>query len=94
MSEFSEVIKDYISESLSMTHTAMLGRLTSVTETEADVQPLQSGFPLLTGLPVLKQSYMYEEGDTVLVVFLERARDGAGQRKHSLEDGIVVGVIK
>jgi len=94
MSGFSEVIQEYIDEKLTMTHTAMLGRLTSVTETEADVQPLQGGFPLLKGLPVLKQSYVYEEGDTVLVVFLERARDGAGQRKHSLEDGIVVGVVK
>ncbi len=34
---------------------------------------------------------IYQVGDTVLVVFLERPRDGKGQRKHSLEDGIVVG---
>jgi len=37
---------------------------------------------------------VYEVGDIVLVVFLERARDGKGNRKHSLEDGIIVGMIK
>jgi len=36
---------------------------------------------------------IYETGDTVLVVFLERARDGKGNRKHSLEDGIIVGLM-
>ncbi len=35
----------------------------------------------------------YEVGDIVLVIFLERARDGAGDRKHDLSDGVIVGVI-
>ena len=35
----------------------------------------------------------YQPGDIVLVICLERARDGVGQRKHSLEDGIIVGRI-
>ncbi len=36
---------------------------------------------------------IYEVGDIVLVVFLERARDGAGDRKHDLSDGVIIGVI-
>jgi len=128
MSGFSEVIQEYIDEKLTMTHTAILGRITRVNESTADVKPLQGGFPLLKGLPIITHRYeyksqyhfwdeeledwdyddpaplyteekvvegpIYEVGDTVLVVFLERARDGKGNRKHSLEDGIIVGMIK
>ena len=36
---------------------------------------------------------IYQKGDTVLVVFLERARDGRGNRKHDLSDGIIMGVV-
>ncbi len=35
----------------------------------------------------------YEVGDTVLVVFLERARDGIGDRKHDLSDGVIIGIL-
>ena len=117
MSEFSELIKEYLDEKTSMLHTALLGRITSVSEKEADVQPLQGGFPLLKSLPLLTHRYeytdtldtdtgsgptetryvegpVYEVGDIVLVIFLERSRDGKGNRKHSLEDGIIVGMIK
>ena len=128
MSEFSELIKEYLDEQASMMHTAILGRITKVNESTADVQPLQGGFPLLKGLPIVTHRYeyksqyhfwdeeeeewdyddpaplyteekivegpIYEVGDIVLVVFLERARDGKGNRKHSLEDGIIVGMIK
>jgi len=129
MSEFDQVIREYLNEQQSMTHTAILGRITKVNENTADVQPLQGGFPLLKGLPIITHRYeyksqyhfwddeeeewdytlddppfhteikvvegpVYEVGDTVLVVFLERPRDGKGKRMHSLEDGIIVGLIK
>ncbi len=132
MSEFDQVIREYLNEQQSMTHTAILGRITKVNENTADVQPLQGGFPLLKSLPLITHRYeyksqyhfwddekeewvyvnpadeapifhtevltvegpVYEVGDIVLVVFLERARDGAGERMHGLEDGIVVGVVK
>ena len=117
MSEFSELIKEYLDEQASIMHTAILGRIARISGGTADVQPLQGNFPLLTGLPIIKHRYeytdtgdtdtgsgptetrevegpKYEVGDTVLVVFLERARDGKGNRKHSLEDGVIVGLIK
>ena len=36
---------------------------------------------------------VYEAGDRVLVLFLERAGDNVGGRKHDLSDGIIAGVI-
>ena len=131
MSELDSLFKEYLDEQASMMHTAILGRITKVNESTADVQPLQGGFPLLKGLPIITHRYeyktqyhfwddeeeewvyvnpeesdpifytekklvegpIYEAGDTVLVVFLERARDGKGNRKHSLEDGVIVGLM-
>lgn len=62
-------------------------------------------YPLLVNVPVLKRktkpgiepvidSPYYEKGDIVLVVFAERALDGAGNRKHDLSDGIIIGLLR
>lgn len=61
--------------------------------------------PKLVGVQVTKRKYKesgvvkventcYEPGDIVLVVFAERALDGNGNRMHSLEDGIIVGLLR
>ena len=64
-------------------------------------------YPLLVNLPVVQNQATvttndgtfnvdfrnYQVGDRVLVVFSEKALDGVGGRKHSLSDGLVVGVI-
>lgn len=60
--------------------------------------------PKLVDVPVTKRKYkendvvkventFYEPGDIVLVVFAERALDGIGGRMHSLEDGVIVGLL-
>ena len=116
MSEFSRFMREQLNEEREHIHTALLGRIERIGNGTADVQPIQGDFPMLTGLPILKHRYEYEDtgdtegggsspetkkvegpiyevGDTVLVVFLERPRDGVGERKHALEDGIIVGVL-
>ena len=93
MSEFSELIKEYLDEKTSMLHTAILGEIKSIDGNAANVKPIQGDLPLLVDLPFLHRSNDYSVGDTVMVVFLERARDGTGNRRHDLSDGVIVGTI-
>ena len=37
---------------------------------------------------------VYAVGDNVLVIISERARDGKGNRKHDLVDGLIIGVVE
>ena len=117
MSEFAKLMREQLDEEREHIHTAILARVERIGNGTADVQPVQGGFPKLTGLPLVKQRYEYEDtgdtegggsspvtktvegpiyeiGDTVIVVFLERARDGVGERKHALEDGLIMGVVE
>ena len=107
MSEFSELIKEALDERESRIHTAILARVERVNSESADVKPIQGEFPLLKNLPIIKHRYeytvdgtdyevegpIYESGDIVLVIFLEKSRDGKGKRMHSLEDGIIAGLM-
>jgi len=93
MSSFDKLLRGHLTEQFLMTHTAILGEITSIDGNKASARPLQRGYPVLTGLPMLEKPNGYNIGDEVLIVFLESARDGVGDRRHSLEDGIIVGVL-
>jgi len=77
MSEFSELIKEYLDEQAGMMHTAILGKVTTVENGKANVQPA-GDYPLLINLPIITDC---AKGDRVLVVFQER----------NLSKGVVAG---
>ena len=97
MSEFGKTIEKRINQKLGKVHTAIRGKITSVGDGVASVQP-DGDYPLLTNLPVITHRYEYEDGgvtkevegpvyqkgDRVLVVFFEK----------DLSDGIIVGMVK
>lgn len=93
MSEFNKLMRQYLDEQASSIHTAILGKIVKISNNKAQVEPMHEGYPLLIGVPMIKQSYNYAVGNTVLVVFLERPIDGVGFRRHSLDDGIIVGKL-
>lgn len=74
----------------------------------AQNMPLLVGLPAVkrkykSGENIVTEAPFYEPGDIVLVVFCERAMDRAllGQpvdplynRKHSLDDGVIIGLLR
>lgn len=93
MSAFNKLLRSYVEEQFRMTHTAILAEITEINGETASARPLQGGYPVLRGLPMLERVGGYNIADKVLIVFLEKPRDGVGERRHSLEDGVIVGVL-
>jgi hypothetical protein len=99
MSDFIKFIDNVIEERLADLHTCMLCKVTSTTP--LTVQPIPKrkykdgrveNYPIITN-PLTLKNMVLEVGDTVVVIFSERALDGVGSRKHDLTDAIVIGVI-
>lgn len=63
----------------------------------ADIQPLQGGLPPILDVPVSLQKagsffirMPFKKGDKVIVVFNDYALDDAGERRHHLNDALIV----
>lgn len=99
MSEFIKMIDGAIDERIANLHTCMLCRVISTSPVNIKPIPKRKykggkteDYPLITNVLTLRGMTL-EAGDTVVVIFSERALDGVGNRKHSLEDAIIIGVI-
>lgn len=57
MSELDRFMRQLLQSRLADLHTALPGRITSIDGGRANVQPVERGMPLLTGLPMLKHTY-------------------------------------
>lgn len=93
MSEFLKLMDLYCEDISKNVHTAIIGKISKLAGGRAEVEPQHDGYPLLINVPMLRQHYSYAVGNLVLVIFVERALDGAGERIHSLDDAVIVGVL-
>ncbi|SMB95326.1 hypothetical protein SAMN00017405_0380 [Desulfonispora thiosulfatigenes DSM 11270] len=106
MSRAINFLEGLVNSKINNLHTCMPCKIEKFNEAQgtADVVPLFIDLPMLINIPILKQKTkensiisvshpFYEKGDTVLVVFAERALDGSGERKHDLSDGIILGLL-
>jgi len=90
-------------EHLNNLHTAMPCEVIEYHEDEnvADIKPnfarKKGGeiteYPLIEKVPILRHVGKVSEGDTVFVIFAERALDHVGDRRHDLRDAVIIGVM-
>lgn len=65
MTEFLRALDNEIYQALQLAHTALLGRITAISNGRADVRPLAGDLPTLQQVPWISHRYEYTDtGDT------------------------------
>ena len=104
MGSADKLFEQIFNEHLNNLHTAMPCEVVVYYDDleKADLQPLfkrkkggaTKGYPMISKAPLLEHvPKPLEPGDTVFVVFAERALDHVGTRRHDLTDAVIIGKL-
>jgi len=100
MANADKVFKQVFNEHLNNLHTGMpctVIELTPKLIIQPNFQRRKSGetnsYPPITDPPKLSHVPALKLGDTVFVIFAERALDHVGDRRHDLRDAVIIGTF-
>ena len=103
MASADKFIQQVFNEHLMNLHTAMPCEVVEyyIDVHKADIKPLFKRkfggeireYKTIKKAPCLRHVAPLEEGDTVFVVFAERALDYVGNRRHDLTDAVIIGQL-